>query len=153
MIPEQHRKKAAWVVICAACVSSAEGLRQYAYNDPVGIPTICFGETRGVRLGDSATVDQCKAMLGARIEEFGAGVDRCVKVPMPDTRKAAFVSFAYNVGVDKFCKSTLVKKANAGDADGACNELLRWTKAAGIELPGLVKRRQEERRLCLEGVG
>lgn len=152
MIPNQHKKKAAWIAICVSCVSGAEGLRQYAYRDPVGIPTICFGETRGIKMGDKATVEQCKDMLNVRIEEFGVGVDKCVKVPLPPERKAATVSFAYNVGVKKFCESTMARKLNAGDILGACNEFSRWTYAHGIPLPGLVKRRAEERRLCMIGL-
>lgn len=148
MIPDKAKKPAAWVAVCVACVSGAEGLRQVAYRDPVGIPTICFGETRNVNLGDSATVEQCKEMLGSRIEEFGRGVDRCVTVPMSPSRKAAFVSFSYNVGIKAFCTSTLVRKVNAGDPM-ACDELLRWNRANGIPLPGLTVRRQEERHLCL----
>jgi lysozyme len=61
------------------------------------------------------------------------------------------VSFAYNVGGGNYCGSTLVRKLNAGDTAGACNELTRWTRAKGIVLPGLVKRREAERQLCLQG--
>lgn len=147
MTPET-KKKAAWVSICVACVSGFEGLRQVAYRDPVGIPTICFGETRGVRLGDQMSVEECKKLLAGRVEEFGRGVDRCVTVPMSESRKAALVSFSYNVGTNAFCSSTLVRKLNAGDPL-ACDELLRWNKAKGITLPGLTTRRKEERKLCL----
>jgi lysozyme len=101
-----------------------------------------------VKLGQSYTLEQCKSMLGNRIEEFGRGVDSCVHVPMSPSRKAAMVSFSYNVGTEAFCKSTLARKLNAGDAS-ACDELLRWTTAKGIQLPGLVKRREQERALCL----
>jgi lysozyme len=72
----------------------------------------------------------------------------CVKTPMTDGQKAAFVSFAYNVGVQGFCGSTLVRKANAGDMTGACAELSRWVMAGGKKLPGLVNRRAAERELC-----
>lgn len=148
------KKATAWVSICVACTAGFEGLRTIAYKDPVGIPTICFGETQRqdgtrVQLGDKATVEECKELLGNRVEEFGRGVDSCVKGELPPKRKAALVSFAYNVGTDAFCKSTLARKLNYGDVRGACDELLRWTKAKGIELPGLVKRRQQERELCL----
>lgn len=152
MIPEQHRKKAAWCVIAVACVSGFEGLRQVAYNDPVGIPTICFGETQGVKLGQRRTLDECKDMLADSLDKANASVERCVKVPMSDKRHAALVSFTYNVGGDAFCGSTLVTKINSGNTIGACDELLRWTKAKGITLPGLVKRREQERKLCLEGL-
>lgn len=151
MIPDRHKKKAAWFSICVACVAAEEGVRTVAYKDPVGIPTACFGETQGVKMGQTYTLDQCKEMLGARVEEFGRGVDRCVTVPLPPARKAALVSFSYNVGTDAFCRSTLVKKMNAGETVAACNELLRWTTARGIKLPGLVKRREQERDLCLQG--
>lgn len=143
-----QRKHAAWLSICIGCVAGAEGLRTVAYKDPVGIPTICFGETRGVELGQSATPAECKAMLGERVLEFGAAVDRCVHTPMSPRRKAGLTSFAYNVGTDAFCKSTLVMRLNIGDPN-ACDEMLRWTKAKGITLPGLVKRREQERALCL----
>ena len=146
------KKRATWVAICVACTGTFEGLRTVAYRDPIGIPTICFGETAGVKLGDKFTVEQCKEMLGTRIEEFGRGVDSCVKVELPPTRKAALTSFAYNVGVTAFCGSTLVRKLNAGDTFGACNELPKWTKARGIKLPGLVKRREQEKAMCLEGI-
>ena len=146
------KKAATWLAICVGCVASFEGLRTVAYLDPVGIPTVCFGETAGVRLGDKYTAEECRALLGTRVAEFGEAVDRCVTVPLPPTRKAALGSFAYNVGERAFCESTLVKKLNSGDTVGACDQLLRWTKARGIEWPGLVKRRQQERQLCLEGL-
>lgn len=153
MIPPQHRRKAAIVAICIGCIAPAEGLRRVAYSDPVGIPTICFGETRGVKLGDRATTEQCKAMLADRVErDFIPGVERCITKPLPDKRKAAFVSFAYNVGVDAFCKSSIARRYNIGDTVGACDSLLLYVKAKGITLPGLVKRREAERALCMEGL-
>ncbi len=145
------KKRVGIVAICIACIAPAEGLRQVAYRDPVGIPTICFGETKGVRLGDRKTTDECKDMLAERVErDFIPGVEACITKPMPEKRKAAFVSFAYNVGVDAFCKSSIARKYNAGDVVGACDALLLYVKAKGVTLPGLVKRREEERRLCLE---
>lgn len=144
--------KGAALAALVMMVGGFEGLRTYAYRDPVGIPTICFGETRNVHMGDHKTPEECKALLSSRLVEFASGVDKCLVVPVPDKTYAAFVSFAYNVGVGAFCKSTLVKKANAEDIVGACDELLKWTKARGIELPGLVARRKAERELCRDGV-
>jgi lysozyme len=141
-----------WLAICVATAGAAEGLRTVAYLDPVGIPTVCFGETRGVRMGDKYTVEQCKDMFSARLIEFDQNVRRCVHVPMTEERRAAVVSFAYNVGVGAFCGSTFARKLNAND-NSACDELRKWVYAtkAGvrIKLPGLVKRREEERRLCM----
>ena len=149
MIPEQHRKKVAWLGICVACVAGEEGLRTVAYKDPVGIPTICFGETKGVKIGDQKTIDECHAMLGDRVLEFGRGVDACINHPLPPNRKAAYTSTAYNIGIDGFCKSSMARKENAGDIQGACDSLRLYVYAKGIKLPGLVKRREQERALCL----
>lgn len=153
MIPPQHRKKAVIVALCIGCIAPAEGLRRVAYNDPVGIPTICFGETRGVKLGDRATTEQCKEMLADRVErDFIPGVERCINRPLPEKRKAAFVSLAYNIGVDAFCKSSVQRLYNIGDIVGSCNAILLYVKAKGITLPGLVKRREGEHALCMEGL-
>jgi len=142
------KKGAGWAAIAVICVSGFEGVRQVAYRDPVGIPTVCFGETRGVKMGDRHTLDECQGMLIDRLDEFNAGVNRCIRVPMSDSRRAAVVSFSYNVGIGAFCSSTFARRLNAGDPK-ACDELLKWTKAKGITLPGLVRRRDEERKLCM----
>lgn len=145
-----NKQKAGWCAIAVTCVSAFEGLRQTAYADPVGIPTICFGETKGVKLGDRATLEECKALLADSLEIADRGVRSCVKGLLPDYRRAALVSFTYNVGVSNLCGSTLVRKLNAGDVAGACNELTRWNRAKGIVLPGLTKRRAAERDMCLK---
>lgn len=146
------RSKAAWCAIAVACVSGFEGLRTSAYLDPVLIPTACYGETKGIRMGQTFTVDECKGMLAESLEIANKQVDSCVRVPLPDARRAALVSFAYNVGGANLCSSTLVRKLNAGDTVGACNELPRWNRAKGIVLPGLTKRREAERQMCLQGL-
>lgn len=143
---------AAVLAALVTLVGGFEGLRTVAYLDPVGIPTICFGETRGVEMGDTATVAECKQMLGDRLVEFAKGVDRCLTVVVPDKPYMAFVSLAYNIGTGAFCKSTVVKRANAHRLREACDAILMWNRAGGIVLPGLVKRREAERALCLEGV-
>ena len=153
-LKSKPRRMAGWLAICITTAGAAEGLRTTAYRDPVGIPTVCFGETKGVKMGDRYTVDQCKDMFAARLLEFNIGVDRCVVARMSEERRAAVVSFTYNVGVRASCQSTFVRKLNAGDPK-ACDELRNWVYAtkAGvrIKLPGLVKRREEERKLCMMG--
>lgn len=152
MAETTNKQKAAWVAIAVCCVSGFEGLRQVTYLDPVGIPTACFGETANVRMGEKFTVEQCKDMLADSLRKAHAAVERCVKVPMPPPREAGLTSFTYNVGGSAFCGSTLVRKLNAGDVVGACDELRRWTTARGVKLPGLVARREQERTMCLAGV-
>lgn len=134
-----------------------EGLRTEAYLDPVGIPTVCYGETKNVKLGDRYTKAECDAMLDRRLLEFRKGLHRYFTedtkaTRLPPTRDAAFGSFAYNVGVGGAGGSTAVKRLNAGNIPGACDSLTWWTKAGGKVLFGLVRRRAEERDLCMLGL-
>ncbi len=147
------KKGSAIAAVLIPLVAGFEGLRQYAYLDPVGIPTICFGETLGVRMGMFKTLEECQGMLVESLQKHEQGMRRCLDDPdlLPDEMYGAFVSFTYNVGVGAFCKSTLTRKANAGDLVGACNQLPRWNRAGGFVLPGLTRRRAEERDLCLKG--
>ncbi len=141
-------------VIAVATVGGYEGLRTKAYRDVVGIPTVCFGETRGVKMGDRYTVDECKAMLGDALAEFETGMRRCLKAPdqIPDKTYVAFLSLSYNIGQGAFCRSTVARRANAGNLKGACDAMLAWNKAGGRVIQGLVNRRKGERLLCLEGL-
>mgnify|MGYP006355188015 FL=1 len=131
-----------------AVVVTYEGTVFKTYKDPVGILTACVGHTGPERrMGQEFTRQQCDAMLYADLLKHAKALD-CVTRPLQQHESAAFLSFAFNVGVSNFCKSTLARKANAGDMTGACAELSKWTLSKGRELPGLVARRAAERRLC-----
>lgn len=144
---------AAVIALAVTIVQPWEGRELKAYRDIVGVWTICDGETRGVQPGDVATPAECDAMLYRSLSEFKIGLDRCLTFPLPAQTAAALLSWTYNVGVGAACGSTLVRKANAGDLRGACNELLRWNRAGGRVIKGLSNRREAERKLCLEGLG
>lgn len=140
------------LVITAATlvgIATHEGYVGTAYRDAVGIPTIGFGETKGVRMGQSTTPERALVQLLASADEHAKGMARCISVPLKQSEYDAYLSFTYNVGVGAFCKSTLNKKLNAGDYDGACKELLKWDKAGGRVLAGLTKRRQQEYKQCM----
>lgn len=130
-------------------VAAFEGLRLVAYRDPIGVYTVCYGETEGVRPGDRHTLQECKDMLATSLEKYARGIEACVRAPLPTKRYVALVSFAYNVGVSAACRSSVVRLINAGQTRAGCDALLKWDRAAGIRLPGLTKRRQKERELCL----
>lgn len=126
------------------------------YKDPVGILTFCYGETgkdmygREPRMGMKYTEEECLTMLAKRLPEFEKKIDMYVHVPYKSVyMKAQFIDFAYNVGVGAFSKSTLLRYLNNGEYTKACDGLLAWKYAGGKVLPGLVKRRQEERSWCL----
>ncbi|UWS81082.1 lysozyme [Phaeobacter sp. G2] len=125
-----------------------EGLRTQAYRDVVGVWTVCYGETKGVQRGDRYSKAECDAMLAREILAYEAALDRCLTHPVPVGMKIALVSWTYNVGAGAACRSTLVRRANAGDLTGACNELPRWNRAGGRVWAGLVNRRGAERAMC-----
>jgi lysozyme len=148
----------AGVVLAAsvAFIGPWEGLRLDAYPDALArnIPTVCYGETRGVELGQNYTKAQCDAMLAKGVAEFHAKLSTCLpELPkMPDGVQVAFTSWVYNVGPTAACKSTLVRKARAGDLIGACKQLPRWNRANGRVVRGLSNRRGAERALCLKAL-
>lgn len=146
------RKGTTAAALAVAVVGGFEGLRQTAYRDVVGVPTLCYGETRGVKMGMTATRAECDAMLLAGLADFERGVLSCASVPMPDPRLVAHVSLAYNIGIGAYCRSTVLRRLNAGDVRGSCEAFLMWNKAKGITFPGLTRRREAERKLCLEGL-
>lgn len=128
-----------------------EGYRDTAYVPVKGdVPTIGFGDTHDVRMGDRTDPVRALIRLGDHVQSFERQLRACVgDVPMHQYEWDAIVSWAYNVGPQAACSSTLVRKLQAGDYDGACAELLRWTKFQGRDLPGLVKRRREEHAKCM----
>lgn len=129
-----------------------EGLRTTAYRDVVGVWTVCYGETKGVQRGDSYSKAECDKMLAREIASYEAALDKCLTAKVPMGMKIALVSWTYNVGAGAACNSTLVRKANAGDLAGACDELPRWNKAGGRVWTGLTNRRYAEREMCLQAL-
>lgn len=138
--------------IATPLVSHFEGRSLSAYYDVVGVLTICDGETAGVKLGEVRTHEECDKGLQRELSRADAAIRRHVKVPLSDTRRAALISFVYNVGEGAFARSTLLRLLNAGEEKAACDQLLRWNKARGIVWPGLTRRRAAERDLCLYGL-
>lgn len=146
----------------ATCCLSAAGLvglvSHEGYSDkaiipvPGDVPTIGFGTTGGVKMGDKITPAKALARALSDVNKFEGSIKECVKVPLHQHEYDAYVSLAYNIGGSAFCKATLVKKLNAEDYTGACNEILRFDKFQGKPLRGLTIRRQEEHKKCVGGV-
>jgi len=129
-------------------IANLEAFRPVAYKDSVGVATVGYGTTGGVKLGDKITPDRALIRLLKDAEAFGSAIQRCVTVPLYQHEFDAYVSLAYNIGGSAFCNSTLVKLLNQGDYAGACLQILRWDKAGGQVLPGLTTRRQLEQQQC-----
>lgn len=147
-------RRAAIVALAAAIAVPAEGLRQWAYYDPPGILTVCYGSTTNVEKGRKYSLEECRARLDADMAAAVDAVERC-QPGLPVNVAAAFADAVYNMGPTIACDtraSTAARLLRAGDIAGACAQLPRWNKARVggvlVELPGLTKRREAERKLC-----
>lgn len=130
-------------------IKSFEGLRLQAYQDAVGVWTIGYGATRGVKPGMTITEAEAERLLKEDVNRFEEAVNSAVKVPINDNQFSALVSFSYNVGSGALRGSTLLKLLNRGDYSGAANQFPLWNKAGGQALAGLTRRRKAEQALFL----
>lgn len=156
---------AATAIAYGLLIAPWEGYSRKPYLDSGGVPTACHGATGpeitfAYKTGYVYTDEECEAIDMRNLAVHSTGVYAHVTYrPLPDLTAAAFISFHYNVGGTQFRSSTLLKKANAGDLRGACEQLPRWTKVKGVTLRGLENRRflgdaerVSERTVCLIGL-
>lgn len=147
-----------------------EGVRTKPYRCPALLWTVGVGhvidpahakvpfeERRNLPIPDGwnrvLTMDEVDALLAQDLRRFELGVVRYCPVAL--TNQGIFdalVSFAFNVGLGNLQRSGLRMKTNRGEYEAAADEFLKWTKAGGKVLPGLVKRRNDERALYLSGI-
>lgn len=147
----------ATIVAAGSLAYYFEGERRETYVDPVGVLTACMGDTQNVKLGALYIEQECTIRFIDGLKHAEAVVNRCTP-NVPEVSKPALISFVFNVGSGNYCKSTLARKANAGDMVGACKQMYRWVFAGGRDCrvasnncPGIVTRRDIEARACLEG--
>lgn len=148
----KNNRTIAAIAAAIAIAAPAEGLRQYAYYDPVGILTVCYGHTKSVQLNKQYTIAECKKLLSDEMLEAVEQVEKChPNLPVPVL--AAFSDAVFNIGPKVACNSTASRYLDSAEYTAACNELPKWNKArvAGklVELPGLTSRRLKEKELCL----
>lgn len=161
---QEHKGKLSWVAAAIAAVAIFEGFSEPAYKDIIGIPTICYGETKNVHMGDRATRAECDEKLSARLVEFNEGINKCIKVDIPDPVRVGMVSLAYNNGAEAVCSSSIPRKIAAGDLAGACKTILDFNGVCVKRDPvtkkclekkvikGLVNRRKVEYDICMKGI-
>jgi len=138
-------------------VARWEGLRTTAYLDTIAQPpvwTICYGETQNVQPGETRSEEECEQGLRDGLEEYWRGWRPALTITAlaPQT-DAAFTSLSWNIGTGGVRRSTALRRLNAGDVAGGCEALTWWNRAGGRVIRGLVNRRADEYRLCMEGAG
>ncbi len=129
-------------------VPKNEGTVYKTYRDIGGVLTYCTGATENAQWGKSYTPAECRAQLEKDLTRHAEGIMACVRVPLTDGQKVAFVDTAYNIGVAAFCGSSMARRANAGDMAGACAALTLWVNVNGKPVRGLVNRRTLAREYC-----
>ena len=138
-------------------IAEWEGKRNSAYQDIVGVWTICYGSTRGVRAGMVFTDAECTELLRQEVAEYRHGLhryftDKTKALRLTAERDTAYTSLAFNAGIRAIGRSTATRRLNAGDIEGGCTALTWWNKAGGRVIRGLVRRRTAEHKLCMAGL-
>ena len=138
-----------------ALIRRFEGFRAKAYLDAAGVWTIGYGHTSAagaphVRSGMKITRKEGERILGRDIAIFASGVQSLLARPLSESQFSALVSFAYNVGLENFRKSSVLRAVNAGDFAAVPRRLSLWVKCRGRVLSGLVRRRAAEAAMFIE---
>jgi lysozyme len=118
-----------------------------AYHCPAGVLTLGYGCTEGIKPGMVWTHAQALQALENEIAKFEDAVNRLVTVPINQNERDALISFSYNCGEGALARSSILKRLNAGDREGAARGFALWNRGGGRVLPGLVRRRAEEAAL------
>lgn len=150
------------LMAAASFMTPFEGVFTKTYKDPVGVDTVCIGETDAAAVAEGKerefTREECRQMLAKSLVKYDQGMQGCLQKPITDNMHVAFLSTTYNIGISGFCKSSMARLVNAGKPREACEALLQYNKATDRKtgerkvLPGLDRRRKAERNLCLQGI-
>jgi lysozyme len=160
---DQNRSVIAILVLSAAGlvgIAVDESYTAKAIPDAVkgrGVPTLGFGATEGVKMGDTTTPPKALARLLTDVQKYEGALKQCVKVPLYQYEYNSYVNLAYNIGAGAFCGSTTVRLLNAGEYAQACNAILMWRFVGNVDCAapgnkacsGLWARRQRLRQQCL----
>ena len=128
-------------------IKKFEGCKLEAYLCSAGVPTIAFGRTKNVKIGDTCTQEQADAWLEEELEEYTGYVNDAVKVDLTQNQFDALTAWTYNLGPTNLNSSTMLTKINEKDWDEVPQEMRKWVKANGKTLPGLERRRLAESML------
>ena len=135
-----------------------EGTRYTAYEDMVGVLTVCQGYTgKDIIRGKKYTSDECKSLLNKELYVHGKGLLDCISVPINQHQFDGLMLFTYNVGVGGACSSRAVRLINQGMYEEGCKAISHgpdgkpaWSYVNKTTfVPGLYNRRVYETKMCL----
>lgn len=131
-------------------IKKFEGCELVSYQDSVGVWTIGYGHTKGVKQGMKISKEQANDMLFDELKEYEGYINDYVDVPLAQCQFDALVAWVYNLGPSALKSSTMLKELNKGNYEKVPSEIKRWNKAGGEVLKGLVRRREAEALLFLD---
>lgn len=138
------------IALAAAFIAPWEGRELAPYRDVVGVWTVCYGHTGDVQQR-RYSAQECEQVLRSDIAKHLTEVATCIERPLAPNQWVAVASWTFNVGSASACRSTLVRKINAGASPADwCRELLKWNRAGGQVVRGLTRRREAEYRECVK---
>lgn len=132
---------------CIDFIKEFEGFRAKAYLCSAGVPSVGYGHTEYVDLGDEVTEEEAEELLRQDVQEAADAIDDLVEVELTQNQYDAIASFVYNIGREAFRNSTLLRLINADCIDAAAAQFGRWNKAGGVVVAGLTRRREREREM------
>ena len=129
-----------------------EGMRKTPYRDIVNVLTVCYGHTgKDIVSSKKYTAAECDGLLAKDMAVHFTYVQKCIRHPLPIPTLASLLVATINLGPSVVCGSTLQKHFNRGEIEQGCGQLLRWNRAGGQVVRGLVNRRKDEYELCMLG--
>jgi lysozyme len=134
-----------------ALTEKFEGCRLSAYQDSVGVWTIGYGHTKGVKEGATCTLEEAQQWLQEDVEMAVKDVNQHLEVDVNQGEFDAMVDFTFNLGCGAFNGSTLLRLVNSGDLANAANEFEKWDHAGGKVVAGLLRRRLAEKEEFVNG--
>lgn len=145
------------LAVAVPLIAKWEGKRNAAYQDIVGVWTICYGHTRTARPGMVMSDAECEDLLRNEVAEYRHGLHAYFTAitrasRLTPERDAAYTSLAFNVGIAGAGRSTATRRLNEGDIAGGCTALTWWNRAGGRVVRGLANRRADEYDLCMAGL-
>ncbi|WP_298958355.1 lysozyme [uncultured Roseibium sp.] len=156
-VPETKTAEASTLELAVPLIAKWEGKRNHAYQDIVGVWTICYGHTRTAKKGMFKTDEECTELLREEVAEYRHGLHGYFNAAtksarLTPERDTAYTSLAFNVGIRGAGRSTATRRLNAGNIVGGCEALAWWNKAGGRVVRGLVNRRADEQAFCMVGL-
>jgi len=130
-----------------ALIKKFEGIELEAYQDSVGVWTIGYGHTKGVKEGDNISLKKAEQMLEEELVEYEGYINNMVELGLEQNQFDALVAWVFNLGPTNFKESTLLKVLNEGKYNEVPAQMRRWNKANGEVLDGLVRRREAEAKM------